>query len=142
MFSEQQSPLRHFVYVFMFNNVCTYIGNTIFTSEMLETLPPVERLILGADGIIHRGKVTALRVGIWGSMVLLSAYSSNILGVLNFTGSAFTPVVSYFGPLYYSYAHARSRKRQASTGRRIHDCLYFAAAAVYTAWGLTDLFAA
>ena len=98
--------LRHFIYIFMFNNVCTYIGNTIFTSEMLETLPAIEKRILGGDGVIHRGKVTALRVAIWGMMVFISAYSSNILGVLNFTGSAFTPVVSYFGPLYYCYAHA------------------------------------
>ncbi len=96
---SQGSVLRHFVYIFMFNNVCTYIGNTIFTSEMIETIPVVEKMIVGKDGVIHRAKITALRIGIWGFMVFISGYSTNIIDVLNFTGSGFTPIVSYFGPV-------------------------------------------
>lgn len=99
MFTSTGSVLRYFVYFFMVNNICTYTGNTIFTSEMLETIPVIQRMTIGEDGIIHRGKITAFRLTIWSAMVLLSCFADNIIDALNFTGSVFTPVVSYFGPV-------------------------------------------
>lgn len=99
MFTSTGSVLRFFIYFYMVNNICTYTGNTLFTSEMLETIPAIERMTLGADGIIHRGKITAFRVAIWSVMVFLSCFSDNIIEALNFTGSFFTPIVSYFGPV-------------------------------------------
>ena len=140
MFVEQKSVLRHFIYMLMFNNICTYIGNVIFTSEMLETIPLVERAIIGGDGIIHRAKITAFRISIWGFMVFVSYFSTNIIEVLNFTGSGFTPIVSYFGPLYYYYAHSWSRKREVSKERMIHDAVYLVVALIYSVWGIVDLF--
>lgn len=99
IFANKGSVLRYFVYLFMFNNVATYIGNTIFTSEMLETIPAIKLIVEGNDGIIHRARITAFRIFIWGLMVLISGWSTNIIDVLNFTGSGFTPIVSYFGPV-------------------------------------------
>lgn len=99
MFVDIQSPLRYFLYLFMINNFVTYLGNSIFTCEMLETLPWVERRIVGSDGVILRTRVTGLRVLIWGLGVLLSYYSESIVESLNVAGSVFSPFVSYFGPV-------------------------------------------
>lgn len=124
----------------MINNICTYTGNTIFTSEMIETIPAVEDAIVGSDGVINRVKVTALRIAIWTVSVVISCYSDNIIGVLNFTGSFFTPIVSYFGPLYYSWAFHWSRKKEASQTKKYHDIVYLAIAVLYSLTGMVDLF--
>jgi hypothetical protein len=132
--------LRYLVYFFMCNNVTTYVGNTIFTVEMLENIPAVSKMIKGEDGVIHRAKITTLRIAMWGGMVFLSAFSNNIIDVLNFAGSGFTPIVSSFGPLYYFYGHAIASKRELPQSRKIHDGVYFVVALITSAWGLRDLF--
>lgn len=140
MFSKEGTILQYLVYLFMINNLVTYIGNTIFTVEMLENIPALSRMIKGEDGVIHRGKITSLRILMWGSMVFLSAFSNNIIDVLNFAGSGFTPMVSSFGPLYYFYGHVWATKRELSQGRKIHDAVYLIVAVVTSVWGLIDLF--
>lgn len=140
MFSKEGTILRYLVYFFMCNNITTYIGNTIFTVEMLENIPTISRMVKGEDGVIHRAKITALRISLWAFMVFLSAYSNNIIDVLNFAGSGFTPMVSSFGPLYYFYGHVYANKRELSQSRKIHDAVYFIVALVTSIWGLIDLF--
>lgn len=91
--------MRYLVYLYMINSICTYTGNVIFSSEMVETIPGVKKAIQGDDGVIHRGKIIMFRLAIWGISIFLSCFSENILGVLNLAGSFFTPIVSYFGPV-------------------------------------------
>lgn len=107
---------------------------------MIETIPFIEKLLVGEDGVIHRVRITIFRNSIWLIMVLISFLSNNIIEVLNFTGSGFTPVVSYFGPLYYSWAHIRAKKLPYSNLKLYHDVFYFILSVGYSGWGLYDLF--
>lgn len=85
------------------NNVYTYVMNSIFATEIVETLPLIKRRIEDDQGNISRAKLIVLRIFVWLISVMLAFTTKDIVTVLNISGSLFTPVVSYFGPVAQSH---------------------------------------
>lgn len=81
------------------NNLYTYVMNAIFSTEIVETLPFIKSRIADAEGNVSRSKLVILRILVWLLSVLLSLTTKDIVTVLNISGSLFTPVVSFFGPV-------------------------------------------
>jgi hypothetical protein len=131
---------RSLVYVFMVNTLYTFTFNTIFTCEIIESIPAIHSKIADHKGTFNRVKLVGLRIFLWGIAVVISLYAKNIIYILNFSGSVFTPVVSYFGPLFLTYSYAAQKSKQVSIGKKIHDTIYVLLALVISAWGIMNTF--
>lgn len=91
---------RNSFLIYLPNNVYTYVMNSIFSTEIIETLPYFKsRISEEGSANISRKKIVGLRILVWFVCVLLSMTTKNVITVLNVSGSAFTPIVSYFGPV-------------------------------------------
>ena len=131
---------RTLIYLFMINTLYTFTFNTIFTSEIIENIPFINKSISGSSGVISRPKIVGLRIFLWGVGVGLSFAATNIIKILNLSGSIFSPVISYFGPLVLSYAYFRQKGTVVSWPKRIHDWLYVKFAITISIWGIVNAF--
>lgn len=99
LYGKRSWVFELFTYLFLLNNVYTYTTNALFTSEIFESVPWVRALITRRDGVLCRRKIIYLRLLAWLLMVLFSLFTHDVIGVLNVSGSLFSPIVSYFGPV-------------------------------------------
>lgn len=83
------------------NNIYTYVMNTIFATEILETLPFLSNFLDDEEGNVSRVKLVALRIASWLIAVAISLCTKDVIDVLNVSGSLFTPIVSYFAPVLF-----------------------------------------
>ena len=130
----------HLIYPFMINTLYTFTFNTIFTGEIIESIPTLQKAMANHKGTFDRTKLTMFRILIWGLAVGISVYATNIVYILNFSGSVFTPIISYFGPLYLFYCYAGQKGKGVSVGRKIHDVLYVLVALGISGWGVYNAF--
>lgn len=128
------------IYPFMINTLYTFTFNTIFTGEIIESIPALHRTMVNQKGTFDRTKLTLFRIIIWGVAVFVSVYATNIVYILNFSGSVFTPIISYFGPLYLLYSYAAQKGKTVTVGRKIHDTLYVLIALGISGWGIYNAF--
>ena len=129
---------RNLIYAFMINTLYTFTFNTIFTGEIIESVPAIHGLIIGSKGVIDRLKLTLFRITIWLIAVIVSIYANNIVSILNISGSVFTPIISYFGPLYLFYAYKSQKNSPISIWRKIHDVIYVILAIAVSVWGILN----
>ena len=73
--------------------------NSIFATEILETLPTFRKFIEDEDGNPRRSRLILLRILSWTIAVGVALSTKDVINVLNVSGSLFTPIVSYFGPV-------------------------------------------
>lgn len=99
LYKHEGGVFRNAFYLYMPNNLYTYVMNSIFSTEIVETLPFVKKRVENEDGQISRPKLVGVRMIVWLFSVLLSLTTRDIITVLNISGSLFTPIVSYFGPV-------------------------------------------
>lgn len=90
---------RNLFFLYFPNNLYTYVMNSIFATEIIETLPILKQLISNEVGSVVRGRLVALRIAVWFAAVAISFGMKDVVHVLNLSGSLFTPIVSYFGPV-------------------------------------------
>ena len=81
------------------NNIYTYVMNSIFATEILETLPSFRNFLEDEDGNTKRPRLVLLRILSWAIAVGVALSTKDVINVLNVSGSLFTPIVSYFGPV-------------------------------------------
>jgi hypothetical protein len=99
LYNHEGGLYKNAFYLYMPNNLYTYVMNAIFSTEIVETLPFIKSRIADAEGNVSRSKLVILRILVWLLSVLLSLTTKDIVTVLNISGSLFTPVVSFFGPV-------------------------------------------
>lgn len=99
LYKHEGGVFKNAFYLYMPNNLYTYVMNSIFSTEIIETLPFLKARIENEHGHISRPRLVGLRIVVWLVSVLLSLATRDIVTVLNISGSLFTPVVSYFGPV-------------------------------------------
>lgn len=139
-FTMQSGVFQYMIYLFLVNTIYTFTFNTIFTGEIFETIPPVHKLITNHNGEISRLKITAMRIGLWGIAVMFSIFMKDIIYILNFSGSVFTPIISYFGPVFLYYSYMKQKGATVPTWRKIHDSLYVLVAIAVSALGIISAF--
>ncbi len=141
MHGKKSGPFwRSLVYIFMINTLYTFTFNTIFTCEIIESVPAIHSKIADHKGTFNRVKLVGLRIFLWGIAVVISLYAKNIIYILNFSGSVFTPIVSYFGPLFLTYSYAAQKNKQLTIGKKIHDTMYVLLALAISFWGIMNSF--
>ena len=117
LYKHQGFFFRNSFLIYLPNNVYTYVMNAIFSTEIIETLPFFRsRIAETGSANVSRKKIVGLRIGVWLLCVLCSMTTKNVVAVLNVSGSAFTPIVSYFGPVASGY---RSCASTTSTATRV-----------------------
>jgi Transmembrane amino acid transporter protein len=131
---------KNLIYPFMINTLYTFTFNTIFTGEIIESIPALHSLMVNHKGTFDRTKLTVFRILIWAIAVFISVYATDIVYILNFSGSVFTPIISYFGPLFLLYSYASQKGKHISVGRKIHDVLYVLIAIGISGWGIYNAF--
>ena len=66
-----------------------------------------------------------MRLGMWTLTILISLVSGNkVTSFLNFSGSVFSPMVGFIGPLIYFYTYKQNKKQQVLPLRKLHDTIY------------------
>lgn len=104
LYKHQGFFFRNSFLIYLPNNVYTYVMNAIFSTEIIETLPFFKaRISEAGTSSVSRKKIVGLRILVWLLCVLCSMTTKNVVAVLNISGSAFTPIVSYFGPVTSSH---------------------------------------
>ncbi len=100
---KREGGFLSMAYLFYFpNNIYTYVMNSIFATEILETLPFIRKILNDGHGNTSRPKIILLRIISWALSVAISLSTRDVINVLNVSGSLFTPVVSYFAPVLLS----------------------------------------
>ena len=99
LYSDEGWFFKNCLYLYIPNNVYTYVMNSMFSAEIVETLPMIKSMLLDTQGNVSKSKLIMLRIGLWGSCILISFTTKDIVTILNISGSLLTPVVSYFGPV-------------------------------------------
>lgn len=140
MMSKHGDIWKVLIYLYMINTSYTFSFNTIFTSEIIETMPPIEKVIVDNKGNIARHKLIILRIALWAVAVGISFFATNIIMVLNISGSIFSPIVSYFGPLILTYAYRTQKGDEVPKSKRIHDLIYVSVAFTISIWGIVNAF--
>jgi hypothetical protein len=141
LYKHEDWLFRNIYYLYLPNNIYTYVMNAIFSTEIIETLPYFRNHIRDpATGDTSRAKIVLLRIAVWLLMVLFSLTTKDVVNILNISGSLFTPIVSYFGPLYIFYSYAHSFGVKTSLARKIHDCFFVAVSLCVSLWGVLNAF--
>jgi len=140
LYKHENYFFRNLFYFYMPNNIYTYVMNAIFATEIVETLPAVTASLLDKDGQICRKRLVALRIIVWFVMVFSSLFAHNVVRILNISGSIFTPICSYFGPLIIFYTFCSAFHHDVSTQRKLHDTVFFIFGAVVAFWGVVNAF--
>ena len=140
MMVKHGSVWQILIYIFMINTLYTFTFNTIFTSEIIENVPFINKAISDGNGIITRPRIIGLRILLWGIGVALSLMATNIIKILNLSGSIFSPIISYFGPLVLSYTYFKQRGIAVTLPKRIHDWIYIKFAITISFWGIINAF--
>ena len=61
----------------------------------------------------------------WTFTVVLSLVSGDkVTNFLNFSGSVFSPMVGFVGPLVYFYTYKHNKKEMVPIYRKVHDAIY------------------
>lgn len=80
-------------------NIFTFTSNTIFTSEVFEEIPMIKFKLTDVHGNFIRKKLFTFRALIWLIVVSIAFSTENVTRVLDFSGSIFTPIISYYSPV-------------------------------------------
>ena len=135
---------RNLFFLYFPNNLYTYVMNSIFATEIIETLPFLKQMISNEVGSVLRSRLVVLRITVWFSAVAISFGMKDVVHVLNLSGSLFTPIVSYFGPvdsahqmaIFYSYCSAFHCP--ISRVRKVHDFFFVVVSLVFAFWGIKN----
>ena len=132
---------RWFTVAYMVNTVYNFLTNTIFACEVFESIAWVRRLLVDQNDSLQRKNLVVLRLAMWTLTVLISLVSGDqVTSFLNFSGSVFSPVVGFIGPLVYFYTYKSNRKEQVLPARKIHDLVYLCVCLWISYKGLTAVF--
>lgn len=137
MMAKHGKVWRLLIYLFMVNTLYTFTFNTIFTSEIVENIPCIKNII-SSNGAISRPRIAGLRIFIWGIGVGLSLFATDIIRILNVSGSVFSPIISYFGPLILMYAYYKQKNITIPCWQRVHNFFYLKFAFTISIWGIVN----
>lgn len=141
MQSNSSTFWRSMIYVFMVNTLYTFTFNTIFSVEIFESIPSVQQAIANKQtGKTSGPKIVILRIVCWAIPVVISFWATNIVTILNISGSLFTPIISFFGPMYLKYSYASQKGKTHSWGEVIHDTIYLLISTLVSVWGIVNIF--
>ena len=116
---------RFFAGAYMLNTVYNFLTNTIFACEIFETIGFVRRHLVDDKDSLQRKNLVVMRLLMWTFTVVLSLVSGDkVTNFLNFSGSVFSPMVGFVGPLVYFYTYKHNKKEMVPIYRRVHDAIY------------------
>ena len=117
--------LKYCAFAYSLNTVYNFITNTIFACEVFESIGFVRKHLVDPSNSLQRQKIVMLRVCVWTFTVLLSLVSGQkVTSFLNFSGSVFSPIVGFIGPLIYYYTFMSNQNKTVLPIRKIHDAIY------------------
>lgn len=139
MQSTQGGFWTSLVYIFMINTLYTFTFNTIFTSEIVESIPPIQRALTPPNATSpDRTRLILFRIALWLLAIIGALFSKNIIYILELSGSIFTPIVSYFGPMILFYTYESNKRRPLPTHQKVHDVIYTLVAMAISFWGILN----
>jgi hypothetical protein len=128
---------KYFAFAYSLNTVYNFITNTIFACEVFESIGFIRKHLVDEGNSIQRQKIIMLRVCMWTFTVLLSLVSgSKVTSFLNFSGSVFSPIVGFIGPLIYYYTFMSNQKKTVLPIRKVHDAIYLGITFVIAYFGI------
>ena len=117
--------LRLLVALYACNTIYVFITNTIFGCEAIETIAVVRRLLVDAEDRLEARKLVRMRIAYWTATVCVATVSgTDINNFLNFSGSVFSPIVGFIGPITLLYTYRWQTNVKTLPLRKLHDCLY------------------
>ena len=120
-----QGFFRYFTFAYMLNTVYNFLTNTIFACETLETIGWIRKLLVDEQDSLQRRKLVIFRLIMWAFSIALSLVSGDqVTRFLNFSGSVFSPIVGFIGPLVYFYTYKINKGETILPWRKLHDTIY------------------
>jgi len=137
----KQGLFRWFTIAYMLNTVYNFLTNTIFACEVFESIAWIRRHLVDKNDSLQRKNLVIMRLSMWTLTVIISLVSGNqVTSFLNFSGSVFSPMVGFIGPLVYFYTYKINRKEKVLPARKIHDLVYLCVCLWISYKGLTAVF--
>ena len=128
---------KYCAFAYSLNTVYNFITNTIFACEVFESIGFVRKHLVDQENSLQRQKIVMLRVCMWTFTVLLSLVSGDkVTSFLNFSGSVFSPIVGFIGPLIYYYTFMSNQKRTVLPIRKLHDSIYLITTVAIAYYGI------
>lgn len=133
--------LKYASFAYIINTVYNFIVNSIFACEAFETNGWVRTRLVDSNNRVKRKNIVMLRLAMWTITVITSLVcGTTVTGFLNFSGSVFSPLVGFIGPLVYFYTYKANRGERVLPGRKLHDLIYMAICLVIAVMGIRNAF--
>lgn len=133
--------LRFASLTFMVNTVYNFITNAIFACEAFETNGWVRLRLVDAQGRVKRQNIVSLRILMWTAIAIFSLICGDrVTKFLNFSGSVFSPMVGFIGPLVYNYTYSANRGEKILPIKKLHDSIYLGVCLLISTMGIIHVF--
>lgn len=133
--------LRFASLAYIVNTAYNFITNSIFACEAFETNGWVRTRLVDSNDKVKRKNIVGLRLLMWSITVLVSLVcGTSVTGFLNFSGSVFSPLVGFVGPLVFYYTYKANRGEKVLPGRKLHDLIYSAVCLTIAGMGIRNAF--
>lgn len=117
--------LRYASLTFTINTVYNFITNTIFACEAFETNGWVHLRLVDTQNRLKRKNIIVMRILMWSLVAGFSLFCGDkVTKLLNFSGSVFSPMVGFIGPLIYHYTYRSNRGETVLPIKKLHDTVY------------------
>ena len=117
--------LKYASITFTVNTVYNFITNAIFACEAFETNGWVHLRLVDSQDRLKRKNIIMLRILVWTSIAGFSLVCGDqVTKLLNFSGSVFSPMVGFIGPLIYLYTYKINRGQTILPLKKLHDSIY------------------
>jgi hypothetical protein len=116
-----------------------FLMNTIFSAEMVETIPAVHRWVCRGGSQMSRARVVGLRLMGWVTIVTIGFTVKNVIEILNFAGVVINPLINSIVPTLMFYFYHADKQIDRSNLRKAHDAAFFFIGVGMLVWGLATI---
>jgi O-antigen ligase len=123
MYYYADSLKKNLILFFIPNTIYNLLSNCVFGGEILEDISFFKKRIVDSNGSKSRVKLFLMRITLFSFQMIAPILLNQAQLVLNFSGSLFTPLISFFCPLILFYSYTKDRNIVVSGKRKVHDLL-------------------
>jgi hypothetical protein len=116
-----------------------FLMNTIFSTEMIETLPIIHKWACDGGSQMNRKRIVVLRMLTWSILVAISFGVKDVIEILNFAGVVINPMINSILPTLLFYFYAADKNISRSWFRKLHDGIFFGFGCGMLIWGVTTV---